>query len=398
MNMRGMIAVAAALLSTCSLFFAGCGSSGSAATSEGGLSTSGLYPISVDDNWGYIDCTGTVKIQPQYESALPFTEGLAAVGLDGKFGYIDTSGTMVIRPQFEQAHPFSDGMAAVGELSGDTYLFGYIDTSGTLVIPMQYQFAPDFSEGLCLVMGADAETEKWGYIDKTGTMAIEPTFDMADDFSEGLAGVAASDSTDPHGFIDKTGDLVVVLPDDLRPGIDFGAEVTGRRGGFSEGLAIVEKLAFDDPEDPGFRYGYVDTSGKVVIQPAFSQATDFSEGLAAVAVTDTGVRKWGYIDKTGTWVIQPQYESAWPFAEGLASVALLVPESNGDGTSTSDRDWGYIDQAGAVVIPLQYRVAFPFSGGVAWVEKWARVDSPAGVEQVSTAYVDRTGRVIWQGE
>ena len=46
---------------------------------------------------------------------------------------------------------------------------------------------------------------------------------------------------------------------------------------------------------------------------------------------------------------------------------------------------------------MQYQTADPFSGGIARVENWARVEGPAGLELVSTGYIDKTGKVIWQG-
>jgi len=53
------------------------------------------------------------------------------------------------------------------------------------------------------------------------------------------------------------------------------------------------------------KWGYIDTTGKVVIQPQFVKARFFREGLAAVMV---GI-KWGYIDTTGKIVIQPQFDT-----------------------------------------------------------------------------------------
>ncbi|MBN1629554.1 MAG: WG repeat-containing protein [Thermoleophilia bacterium] len=39
-----------------------------------------LYPVSVDGKWGFIDKTGTIRVEPQYEAAGAFSEGLARVG------------------------------------------------------------------------------------------------------------------------------------------------------------------------------------------------------------------------------------------------------------------------------------------------------------------------------
>ncbi len=45
-----------------------------------------LYPISVDHKYGYIDKTGKIVIEPQFDYALPFKEGLAIVVVGEKWG------------------------------------------------------------------------------------------------------------------------------------------------------------------------------------------------------------------------------------------------------------------------------------------------------------------------
>jgi len=76
---------------------------------------------------------------------------------------------------------------------------------------------------------------------------------------------------------------------------------------FSEGLAAVE---LDN------KYGYIDTSGSIVCQPKFENASSFSEGLAAVEIDS----KWGYIDKNGTVIITPVWDYAGKFKNGIAVV------------------------------------------------------------------------------
>ena len=62
--------------------------------------------------------------------------------------------------------------------------------------------------------------------------------------------------------------------------------------------------------------------------PQFEQAGNFSEGLAVVQVRGS----WGFIDKTGRLVIEPKYEWCCGFSEGVAVVmksneVLLIDES-----------------------------------------------------------------------
>ena len=46
--------------------------------------------------------------------------------------------------------------------------------------------------------------------------------------------------------------------------------------------------------------------------------------------------KWGYIDKTGKFVIEPKFEGAYPFSEGLAMVKV-------------GKAVGYIDKTGRYI-------------------------------------------------
>ena len=80
-------------------------------------------------------------------------------------------------------------------------------------------------------------------------------------------------------------------------------------------------------------FGIIDKSGKYVHEPAFDEATPFSESLAAVRAGE----KWGYVDLDGRWAIPPNLAHAEPFWHGLARVAF----EPGRG--------GYIDKGGSVV-------------------------------------------------
>jgi hypothetical protein len=347
--------------------------------------TSGLYPVRIDGKWGYIDNTGAVKIEPQFDSANDFSEGLARVVLtkngETKQGYVDTSGAIVIQPQFNYAEDFSEGMAVVGELDddGNPRSGGYIDTSGALVIPMQYEGAGAFSGGLGVVSNGNSRF----FIDKAGATVLGP-YDFPWDFSEGLAYV---EDGGRRGFIDSNGDWVADLESavfDMSSYLSSQFPFPGSAQGFSEGLMALQSTSGMSPPKMGRAdKGYVDKTGAWVIEPRFNHACDFSEGLAAVGVTKNGDLKWGYIDQTGAWVIQPQFEYTWRFAEGLAVVGV---------TENGYMKYGYIDKTGTVVIPMQYAQARDFSGGIAGVV--SQSDAYSGYP----SYIDRTGKVIWQGQ
>ncbi|RZK12090.1 MAG: WG repeat-containing protein, partial [Hymenobacter sp.] len=65
------------------------------------------------------------------------------------------------------------------------------------------------------------------------------------------------------------------------------------------------------------RWGFIDSTGVVVVAPHFAQVQAFSQGLAPVR--EAG--HYGYIDPTGRLVIAQQYAYASAFHQGLAMIA-----------------------------------------------------------------------------
>jgi len=102
------------------------------------------------------------------------------------------------------------------------------------------------------------------------------------------------------------------------------------------------------------QHSYIDRTGKAVIDVSgYESAGNFSEGLAAVKVRNKG---WGFINTTGALVIPPNFESAFTFNEGLAPVLL-------------DGKRGFINKNGTLVIENQYDWVEGFSEGVAVVQR-----------------------------
>jgi hypothetical protein len=106
----------------------------------------------------------------------------------------------------------------------------------------------------------------------------------------------------------------------------------------------------------GDKWGFMDEAGKVVIEPQYDCAWDFTEGLARTQVGDLR----GFIDSTGKWVVEPQYYLAWEFSEGLAAVLV---GANKWGDARNGGSWGFIDKTGKMVIPARSSKADSFRCG-----------------------------------
>ncbi|MBS3030609.1 MAG: WG repeat-containing protein [Dolichospermum sp. DET50] len=293
-----------------------------------------LHPIKIGDKYGYIDQTGRVVIQPQFDSADDFSEGMAVIRIGKKYGYVDTMGELLIPPQFDFTLDFSEGLAMVNIDNK----YGYISKNGQLIIPPQFDDASDFYEGLTMV----EIDNKYGYIGKNGQFVIPPQFDDAWDFCESLARIKIDNK---YGYIGKSGQFVIP------PQFDDACS-------FYEGLA---RIKIDN------KYGYIGKSGQFIILPQFDIAWDFSEGLAMVRIDN----KYGYIGRNGQLIIPPQFDIAWDFSEGLAMVRI-------------DNKHGYISKNGQLIIPPQFDNGDNFSEGLARVK--------IGEQE---RYIDKKGRFIY---
>lgn len=80
-------------------------------------------------------------------------------------------------------------------------------------------------------------------------------------------------------------------------------------GPFYEGLARVKLEK---------KWGFVDTTGNVVVKPKYNEVSNFSDGIARVR---TGT-KWGLVDKSGNEIIKPTFDAIYDFVNGKAQVLL----------------------------------------------------------------------------
>jgi hypothetical protein len=120
------------------------------------------------------------------------------------------------------------------------------------------------------------------------------------------------------------------------------------------------------PAASGGKWGFMDTTGKWVIDPQFEGAAGFADGRAPVKVGG----RIGYVDLAGKFVVNPQYDQGNAFDEGYASFA------NGG-------KWGFIDTKGQEVCAAKFLAVGDFSDGLA----------PAQTED-GWGFIDRTCKLV----
>ncbi|HTB61965.1 MAG TPA: sigma-70 family RNA polymerase sigma factor [Opitutales bacterium] len=299
----------------------------------------GMIGVGISQNggmkWGFVNASGHLVAQPQWDSVMPFSEGLALV---------KSSVTKISTPTvWTTAKIATTTTALVETVSPPSVQYGYIDHTGKLVIGLEEGFAGSFSEGLAahtLTVTHGQEPHRItqilasGYIDQSGAMVITAhgAWEAVGPFSEGLAAVRTPGGL---GYIDKTGKLVIAG--------NWDAALP-----FSEGLAVV---ALRTRPNAPYQFGYINTQGKSVFPVKFGTnrgdvthsaekgqviehlPPPFSGGLALVNLSVAGKdNQAAYLDRTGAivagWPLErghvpmPYVDWAGGFSNGYAAVGL----------------------------------------------------------------------------
>ncbi len=165
------------------------------------------------------------------------------------------------------------------------------------------------------------------------------------------------------------------------------------------------------PVKSGSEFQYIDAKGKIIINPQFSEATVFRDGLALVKTSGKDP-KYGYIKEDGKFEVKADFIRATVFSDGMAWVVtensaptaidikgerkftLTNAEevrnfSNGlaafsEVNNENDEKWGFVNKKGEVVVNAQFSNVGEFQEGKCAVRnndgKWG--------------YIDKDGKII----
>jgi hypothetical protein len=330
--------------------------------------------------YGYTDASGNMVLPAKYDVALPFHNGRAYVMFRDKWGVIDKKGNWIFAPVLEWPDELSfikysygnDGRQYYDYGYNDSQIFIYDDESGQGKTNMVYAF----NDGI----GCIYKYGQYGFIDTTGKIIAAPVYDEVKPFVNGFAAVRHGYY---WGYIDKTGKEAIPLR--YKSAGSFSADGLACVGAAPKHTNDREQdLAMEYENDNSQYFGYIDRKGNWAIKPQFTDARDFSNGLAAVSLN---YEKSGYIDKTGKFVIPPKYNYAGDFEYGFALVRInmfeavyidksgkvsktITAEHPPKGKSDSSKPklqlgennyYGYVNDKGERIIPYEFSKAGEFS-------------------------------------
>lgn len=277
-----------------------------------------------------------IELPCRYEESRAFSEGLAAVCKNGKWGYIDTTGTLVIDPQYQQANPFSEGYALVKNMQGETTV---IDRTGEVQCPWERIVqASNTVRGGVYVCSDGSNDGKYGLRRVDGTWAVYPKYSFHDIVAEnGYYRLAvgqryriyltATDELLDSKFVELRSATEDILTAHTNSGYHIIHLQTGEISPAVLNLGLYGEGLFSAGTLYGNKIGFVDANGEWVITPQFEEVLPFSEGVAAVKVDG----KWGYI-------ANPLIYDVWDSDEIARGALLGLYEAETEERPTIDTD------------------------------------------------------------
>jgi len=238
---------------------------------------------------------------------------VAVQNMDGLWGYSTPEGNEIVPLKYVDAHEFTtDGVAMVRKTDKSWTLINPNDEKVSNALtnyePKGYIFyTKGFDEEMMLIVSSG----KYGYLNSKGEVLIKAEFNELSEFKGEYA-------------IGKIGDVYYIVN---RSGTKTKIETSADRVNYmTNGYAPFrwKKL-----------FGYVDLSGKVVIEAKF-KSVGYFEGGRAWAEDLTG--KFGIIDTEGKWLVEPKYdkisdpEPTQHVAMGKIGELVEFIESNGSAT------------------------------------------------------------------
>lgn len=260
--------------------------------------STGYYMVNDGEGWGVIRPNGDTVYDCNYDYVGPYNDSYQALFVSSKGKRIYNSSIVLeatVDEEFVKTGAYVDGIIP---LCDDQGVWRYYDCSKKSYISEKYTTASNFSSGLAAVCSGN----NWNLIDKNLTVACQTDFTDIKIHSNGnyiYGGIMIAAVEGNYGIYDNKGNKVST----------FSSK--------NADVYMGEAIAFQGDND---LWGFVDSSGNIVIEPQYDNAKSFSNGLGAVCKDS----KWGFINTEGKIVIDLQFLEVDYFTNGKMCLVSSV--------------------------------------------------------------------------
>lgn len=329
------------------------------------------YPMSADPfpypgppRYGLASASGKVLVEPAWDCAEVISPDWVRIWVGGRQGLVNAKGEQILGPEWERVEVAGNGLLLATD--GDRkFVF---DRTGKALLPADLDGAEyvDFYGDGFMVRSENADgSSLWSLCDPSAPDLVSfknasRVYWNGDLVKSGLLWIEERDSgrwslvkrdgsalgvsqiTQPVKWLMPEGFGVLSKEDGTKIHVGVDGQTLGDKSWedallFSQGLAPVKSEG---------KWGFIDTEGKMVIQPAWDEASDFrnigteENPMLLARVVREG--RWGCIDPSGREVIEPQWDEMMvftPLHDGRFVALVRLGEF-----------WGCIDPTGKTIV------------------------------------------------
>lgn len=217
-----------------------------------------------------------------------------SVNQKGKVGFVDKDGRVVVKHAYDSATPFSNGVSIVTKSEKS----GIIDATGKVLLPLKYNQVSSWATNVYLVKRG----KKMGLVSSQGETLLEPKYSLISKpncYGKAIVALGGKATTNSK-------DLYMISYDE-KPNILLG-----------KGTYML-----------GAKYGIINTSGQVLIEPKYKGLYEFSmDGKDVTQFHEGAGLKLSYHYTTDTLATNCEYMGFSANFSSVVDAGIL----SGDGT------------------------------------------------------------------
>ncbi|WP_053955395.1 WG repeat-containing protein [Inediibacterium massiliense] len=319
-----------------------------------------VYSFESNRKFGLYNYKGEI-IHPSTIDSAPITLGEGFIGFteNDQWGCLDMSGNVVIQPQYDQIYNFSNNMTRVCK-DGK---FGIINKKNDFILPLKFDFLDPFEKDYLYsryaIKNKNSESQdndmKYGIINKDGNIVVEAKYDQIRLYDDGYIFC----TNEKEGFQSFNKDIYIPAIYDSIEICKNNKKFFNVKKGEEEGVInsknqIIIPFAkqFICPIYKGF---LIEKNGKTSIfnkEGKFIMDTKYTfESRVHPTITDFCEpvvlnNKWGLINREEETLIEPKYDY------------LTVWDNDNIIVKLKDK-YGVVNMRGQLLIPIEYDLITP---------------------------------------
>lgn len=286
--------------------------------------------VEKDDKFGYVDGEGQIVVPCRFDDARPFNDVVTSVAVPKKdrmvWNFIDKTGKVVFNPEFDDVMSFENGICPVKRKGA----WGFINPTGKLIVPFKYEYSfSDDNEQWSYAKSAVGDPipvskdGKFGFVDLKGKPVIKFIYDDASAFNKATRQAKVQLQGETF-FIDMKGNRVDEVTEMEMKKQPLQREIAvekveGKYCVTKEGApyatylddvkSFANKSQFYTPVKIVNKWGLMDGRGEIVV-PCIYDAIEVNGNVIIVRV----LSKKGLIDAKGNsllWADEKREQVEW---------------------------------------------------------------------------------------